>query len=320
MQPPLSSLADALRRVAAGRVATSQSLARFTSLRVGGAAAVLVEPTDEDDLVRVAEVLAAGEPDVLVIGRGTNLLVSDDGFPGVVVRLGSGFEWISGAAGNGPPASITAGGGAALPRVANFAARRSLTGLEFAVAIPATVGGGVRMNAGAHGSSISSVLAWARVLGLRSGVRQTLSPETLDLAYRRSSIAATDVVCAAGFVLTEGDRAEIARRMDAYRVHRAQTQPAEAPNAGSMFRNPAGDSAGRLIEAAGLKGSAAGSVEVSARHANFFLAHPGASAQQVHDLMVRVQDAVAEQFGVVLVPEVRVVGAFDGAERLRREP
>jgi UDP-N-acetylmuramate dehydrogenase len=320
MQGPLTSLADSLRRVAMGRVAASESLAPFTSLRLGGPAAVLVEPTDEDDLVRVAGVLAGHEPDLLVVGRGTNLLVSDFGFPGVVVRLGTGFEWISGGEGSDPPASIAAGGGAALPRVANFAARRSLTGLEFTVAIPATVGGGVRMNAGAHGSSISTVLAWARVLGMRSAQRRTLSPETLDLAYRQSSIAATDVVCAAGFALAPGDRGEIARRMDAYRTHRSRTQPAEAPNAGSMFRNPGGDSAGRLIEAAGLKGSTAGSVEVSSRHANFFLAHPGATAQQVHDLMVHVQQAVEEQFGVVLVPEVRVVGAFEGADRLRREP
>jgi UDP-N-acetylmuramate dehydrogenase len=314
------SLAESLRHVATGRVATAEPLAPFTSFRVGGPAAVLVEPVDEEDLVRVAGVLAEREPEVLVIGRGTNLLVSDLGFPGVVVRLGAGFEWISGPDEQDPATSVQAGGGAALPRVANYAARRALTGLEFAVAIPATVGGGVRMNAGAHGSSISAVLRWARVLGLRSGARQTLTPETLELAYRHSSIAATDVVCAAGFALVPGKRAEIARKMDEYRLHRNVTQPAEAPNAGSMFRNPEGTSAGYLIESAGLKGSMAGRVEVSSRHANFFLAHPGATAQQVHDLMVRVQRAVEEHSGVVLVPEIRVVGSFERADLLRRGP
>ncbi|MGH2720437.1 MAG: UDP-N-acetylmuramate dehydrogenase, partial [Actinomycetota bacterium] len=118
----------------------------------------------------------------------------------------------------------------------------------------------------------------------------------------------------------EGDMAEIAARMEAYRQHRTETQPAEAPNAGSMFRNPPSSSAGALIEAAGLKGAAEGLVEVSARHANFFLARPGATAQQVHDLMVRVQRTVEERFGVVLVPEVRVVGRFTGDDALRRSP
>ena len=326
----LAALAASLGRAVGGRVTTSEPLAPFTSLRLGGPAAILVEPIDEDDLLRVAEVLAgprsghagaggsavgAAAVDVLVVGRGTNLLVSDRGFPGVVVRLGSGFEWISGG---GP--SIEAGGGAPLPRVANYAARRSLAGMEFAVAIPATVGGGVRMNAGAHGSSISSVLAWARILGLTTGVQQTLSPQSLDLDYRKSSLTATDVVCAAGFTLRSADPAEIGRRMEAYRMHRSTTQPAEAPNAGSMFRNPAGSSAGLLIEAAGLKGRAVGRVEVSRRHANFFLAHPGATAQQVHDLMVVVQRTVEEHAGVVLVPEVRVVGTFDGSDGLRRSP
>lgn len=307
------SLAASLRRAVAGRVATSEPLAPLTSLRVGGPAAVFVEPADEDELLRVAEVVAGHRADVLVLGRGTNLLVSDAGFPGVVVRLGPGFDCIAGEGVN-----VEAGGGAPLPRVANYAARRSLAGMEFAVAIPATVGGGVRMNAGAHGSSISTVLGWARVVGLTSGVKRTLRPETLDLAYRESSLTATDVVCAAGFALTIGDREEIGRRMEAYRVHRSTTQPAEAPNAGSMFRNPARSSAGFLIEAAGLKGMAVGRVEVSRRHANFFLAHPGATAQQVHDLMVRVQRAVEEHAGVVLVPEIRVVGMFEGSDGLRR--
>ena len=309
-------LAGALRSAAPGRVRPAAPLAPFTSLRVGGPAGILVEPRDEDELGRVAGVLAEGpHPPVLVLGRGTNLLVSDEGFPGVVVRLGAGFERIGGAG-----RLVEAGGGAPLPRVANYAARRNLAGMEFAVAIPATVGGGVRMNAGAHGSSISSVVAWARVLHLETGLKETLVPETLNFRYRESSLTASDVVCAAAFALTEGDTAEIAARMEAYRLHRSETQPAEAPNAGSMFRNPEGTSAGALIEAAGLKGAGEGLVEVSTRHANFFLARPGATAQQVHDLMVRVQRAVEERCGVVLVPEVRVVGRFAGADALRRAP
>jgi UDP-N-acetylmuramate dehydrogenase len=327
----LAELAAAMRRVVSGRVATAEPLAPLTSLRVGGPAAVCVEPAGEDDLVRVAEALTGpGGPagragrgpeapiPVLVLGRGTNLLVSDEGFAGLVIRLTAGFEWI---AGDGPGGRfVDAGGGAPLPRVANYAARRSLAGMEFAVAIPATVGGGIRMNAGAHGASVSSVLSWARVLSLVTGLKQTLAAESLNLTYRSSSLTESDIVCAARFELAPGDRQEIARLMDAYRLHRSTTQPAEAPNAGSMFRNPDGVSAGSLIEAAGLKGLAVGRVEVSERHANFFLARPGATAQQVHDLMVRVQQAVEERTGVLLQPEVHIVGTFAGSDRLRRGP
>ena len=308
----VQGLAAALRGVLAGRVAVGEPLAPLTSFRVGGPAAVFVEPTDEADLVRVAEAIASHPVPVLVLGRGTNLLVSDQGFPGIVVRLTSGFEWIA-----GDGTSVDAGGGAPLPKVANHAARRSLAGMEFAVAIPATVGGGVRMNAGAHASSISSVLSWARVVHLTTGLEETLSVENLNLSYRSSSLTATDVVCAARFDLVPGDRGDIGRRMEEYRLHRATTQPAEAPNAGSMFRNPDGGSAGMLIEAAGLKGTAVGQAEVSDRHANFFLARPGATAQQVLDLMVKVQRAVEEHAGVVLQPEVHVVGAFERAGLLR---
>jgi UDP-N-acetylmuramate dehydrogenase len=322
----VAELAAAMRRVVSGRLGTAEPLAPLTSLRVGGPAAVYVEPAGEDDLLRVAETLAglidrtrrgSGVP-VLVLGRGTNLLVSDEGFPGVVIRLTAGFEWIAGGAHNGR--CVEAGGGAPLPRVANYAARRSLAGMEFAVAIPATVGGGIRMNAGAHGASIASVLAWARVLSLTTGLKQTLKAESLHLAYRSSSLAETDIVCAARFELVNGDRQEITRLMDAYRLHRSTTQPAEAPNAGSMFRNPEGASAGSLIESARLKGLKMGNVEVSERHANFFLARPGATAQQVHDLMVAVQQAVEEQAGILLQPEVHIVGAFAGSDRLRRGP
>lgn len=315
------ALASAIRAVARGRVAVDEPLAPLTSFRLGGRAAVLVEPADEDDLAAVARAIAAASverpaPDVLVLGRGSNLLVSDEGFPGIVVRLGAGFERIR-LAGDGV---VDAGGGAPLPKVANYAARRALAGMEFAVAIPATVGGAVRMNAGAHGSSVADVLGVARVLRVTTGLDQRLSPDDLNLDYRSSVLSPVDVVLSASFVLGPGDPGAIAQRMEAYRAHRARTQPSEAPNAGSMFRNPPGTSAGRLIERAGLKGTRCGGAEVSQLHANFFLAHPGATAQDVHDLMVRVQHAVEEAAGVLLVPEIRLVGRFERADALRRRP
>jgi UDP-N-acetylmuramate dehydrogenase len=325
MTADVRSVADPLRRLVRGRVAASEPMAPLTSLRVGGSAALFVEPVDEDDLERAAAVLGGLDPapEVLVVGRGSNLLVSDRGFPGVVVHPGPGFEWIEGldAPGAGG-ASVQAGGGTPLPKVGNWAARRSLAGLEFAVAIPGSVGGGVRMNAGAHGSSVGEVLAWARVLRLASGARETLAAEALRFSYRGSAVGPTDVVCAAGFRLEPGRAPDIAARMEAYRLHRSETQPTEAANAGSMFRNPSppGEepgTAGYLIETAGLKGATAGRAEVSRLHANFFLARAGATAQDVHDLMVRVQRAVEAASGVVLVPEIRLVGVFDGAGDLR---
>ncbi|MGH2812943.1 MAG: UDP-N-acetylmuramate dehydrogenase [Actinomycetota bacterium] len=302
----LDETAAALERSVRGKVRRDFPISRFTSFRLGGPAAVLVEPADAEDLAAVGRVLAKTELEPLVIGRGTNLLVSDDGYEGVVIRLGKPFEWI-----RSEDSELEAGGSTPLPQVANRAARLSLTGLEFAIAIPATVGGAVKMNAGAHSSSVSDILGSATICRLAGGELKTVNPEDLAMGYRESSLGASDVVTSARFRLESGDREEILGRMERYRTHRSTTQPVEAPNAGSMFRNPAGDTAGRLIEAAGLKGRRAGGAEVSQKHANFFLALPGARAQDVYELMALVQKAVKRESGVLLIPEVRLAGRFN---------
>jgi UDP-N-acetylmuramate dehydrogenase len=302
----LDETAAALERAVRGKVRRDFPISRFTSFRLGGPAAVLVEPADAEDLAAVGRVLSKTELEPLVIGRGTNLLVSDDGYEGVVIRLGKPFEWI-----RSEDSELEAGGSTPLPQVANRAARLSLTGLEFAIAIPATVGGAVKMNAGAHSSSVSDILGSATICRLAAGELKTVNPEDLAMGYRESSLGASDVVTSARFRLEPGDREEILGRMESYRTHRSTTQPVEAPNAGSMFRNPAGDTAGRLIEAAGLKGRRAGGAEVSQKHANFFLALPGARAQDVYDLMALVQKAVKRESGVLLIPEVRLAGRFN---------
>lgn len=285
---------------------TEVPIDRFTSLRLGGPAAILVEPADEQRLAQVGMTLGRHGVDVLVLGRGTNILVSDHGFNGAVIHLTKGFEWI-----RGEPPFVEAGGAVPLPQVSNWTARRSLTGMEFAVAIPATVGGGVRMNAGAHGRDISDVLVSAVVCHLAKGELETLTPGAMDMSYRQTGLGTDDIVCSARFQLKVAEPSHIARVMHEYRSHRSETQPAEARNAGSMFRNPPGRSAGRLIESVGLKGVRCGGAEVSSKHANFFIAHPGATAQDVYDLMVRVQTMVSKATQVVLIPEVRLVGAFD---------
>jgi UDP-N-acetylmuramate dehydrogenase len=290
-----------------GRVATHQPLAPLTSLRVGGPAALYIEPADEQDLQEAAGVVSRLGLDTLVLGRGTNLLICDDGFPGAVFRIAKGFEWIRMSG----ESVVSAGGGLRLPQVANWAARRRLEGMEFAIAIPATVGGGVRMNAGAHGKSISDVLVSARVWRLGENRADEMTGKDLAMTYRRSALGSADVVCSASFQLAPGDGEEIRAKMESYRRHRAETQPNEAPNAGSMFRNPPGGSAGKLIESAGLKGKQVGGAEVSRLHANFFLAREGARAQDFYDLMSLVQAGVKAESGTTLVPEVRIIGTFD---------
>jgi len=294
-----------------GRLVLNEPIAALTSLRVGGRAAIFAEPHGEEDLAALARLITAEGLPCFVLGRGSNVLVSDDGFPGLVLHLGSFFDWV-----RGEGQVIHAGASTDLPRLSNYAARRGLSGLEFAVAIPATVGGAVRMNAGAHGAAISTVLDSARIFHLTGTALEILTASDLDLEYRSSSLRADDIVCSATFILKPADRDGIAERMQSNRRHRAQTQPSAAPNAGSMFANPPGASAGGLIEAAGLKGSKVGGAEVSHVHSNFFLARPGATAQNVYDLMARVQTRVREQSGILLVPEIRLFGAFDTSANL----
>jgi UDP-N-acetylmuramate dehydrogenase len=323
----VDSLAKRLQEKVRGGVRRDVAIAPLTSFRVGGPAAILVDPADAADLTAIGEAIGPFDLDVFVLGRGTNVLVSDAGFPGLVIRLGKPFDWIT-EAGEG---KLVAGGATPLPQVANRAARLGLSGLEFGIAIPATVGGAVRMNAGAHASSVAEVVEEVEVCRLPGGAQETLSAGALGMDYRSSRLGPGDVVVSVTFDLETADRSEIAARMDQYRDHRAQTQPVEAPNAGSMFKNPNGDlptdlvrsglpTAGRLIEQSGLKGFRVGKAEVSRKHANFFLALPGAKAQDIYDLMASVQKTVAEESGVLLIPEVRPLGSFQRAGELLLEP
>jgi len=318
----LDRVAESLSGSIDGRVRRRWPLAPLTTYRLGGPAALYVEPAGARDLELLGAALRgagleAGAIPVLPLGRGSNLVVSDEGIPGVVVRLGGRAAWIKPWALPGAgspeagPCGATAGAATALPQLANWVARRGLEGMEFAVAIPGSVGGGLRMNAGAHGREIAQCVAEVRVFDLDRLALEVRSRTELGFAYRRSNLGELDLVIDADFLLARGDTAAIRKRMDEYRRHRASTQPGAAQNAGSVFRNPPGDSAGRLIEAAGLKGCRKGGVAVSSLHANFFVAGPGARAQDVRDLVEHVRAEVHETSGVELEPEIRFVGAFD---------
>jgi UDP-N-acetylmuramate dehydrogenase len=313
----LDFLAGRLRESLRGRVERCMPLARYTTYKLGGPAELYVEPADAEDLAVAAEVVAAsgmppGERPLLVLGRGSNLVVSDAGWPGMVVRLGPGFSDIVAAGGRG---HVTAGAATTLPLLANWAARRSLSGLEWGVGVPGSVGGAVRMNAGAHGTDVAATLVAASTFDFVHATAYERAAVELGLAYRRSTVADGHIVTGARLHLVPDEEASIRARMDAYRKHRSQTQPGALQNAGSTFKNPPGDAAGRLVEAAGLKGFRVGAARVSELHANFFMAGEGATAQDVYDLVHEVRGRVRDTFGIELEPEVRFAGRFDETAR-----
>ncbi len=304
----IDGLAEELAALGGVKVERDVPMARFTTYRLGGPAQIVAEVTEESSAVAIGHLLRDKGVPVLALGRGSNLVVSDRGFPGVVLRLGGRFSSIETVGEFG----LRAGAAATMPQLANRAARLALTGVEWMIAIPGSVGGAIRMNAGAHGSDTATSLSAARILSLRTGVVQELSPSRLDMTYRHTSVADTDLVLSAHFELTTAPIEDIRSRMEAHRRHRAETQPGALQNAGSVFKNPQGDSAGRLVEATGLKGFRVGGASVSDLHANFFISSDAATAQDVFDLVRTVRYRVYEDHGVILVPEIRFVGEFEG--------
>ncbi len=281
-------------------------LGPLTTYRVGGPAALLVELANGDDLEAVGAAVAATGIETLVIGNGSNLLVADAGFPGLVVVLGGEFEAIS----VGSDGRVTAGGAVSLPVLARRTAAAALTGFEWAVGVPGSLGGAVRMNAGGHGSDMSRCLVSCDVADLRTGETATWATADLDYSYRHSALASHHMVLVADLALAPGDRAEAEAEIREIVRWRREHQPG-GQNAGSVFTNPAGDSAGRLIEAAGLKGHRRGSAFVSEKHANFFQAAEGGSAEDVRALIDEVRERVEQHAGIRLVPELRMVGFVD---------
>ncbi len=291
-------------------------LGPFTTYGVGGPAALLLDLCGPADLALARRAVAASGLPVLVVGRGSNLLVADRGFPGLVITLGPGYAAIElgdRAEGGGEPQMVRAGGAVSLPVLARQTAALGLRGLEWAVGVPGSVGGAVRMNAGGHGSDVRAHLTrtWLFDLGADAGAAGAEEVEAADLVlgYRTSAITSLQVVTAAEFSLVVGDRAEAETDIAEVVRWRREHQPGGS-NAGSVFANPAGDSAGRLIDAAGLRGHRRGSAFVSPKHANFVQVDKGGAADDVRVLFEEVRETVEAQFGIVLTLENRLVG-FD---------
>jgi UDP-N-acetylmuramate dehydrogenase len=290
------------------RVRSGFPIGPMTTFRIGGPAALFVEAEDDAALAAVSAARAQAAVPVAVIGKGSNLLVADGGFDGIVVRLGRGFRWAARAGGE-----ITAGGAMPLPALAGVALRHGLAGLEFGVAIPASLGGAVKMNAGAHGGSIADVVERVEAFSLDEAARRTIPAAEAGFAYRRSSLPADAIVIGATAGLRPGNADAIRAAMDEAREWRRRTQPLAEPNCGSVFKNPDGDHAARLVEAAGAKGLRVGGARVSEKHANFIVADPGATAADVWALIDRVRALVVDEAGVRLEPEVQVLGEVAGA-------
>jgi len=293
--------------VGRGKVEEHVALAPLTSYKLGGPARFLVVVDDEEDLVLAVALAAEEGLEMIALGRGSNVIVSDLGFSGVVVRPGPGLSrW--GLAGSD---AVFASAGMPLPMLARESARAGRGGLEFFTGIPGSVGGAVRMNAGCHGSDTAAWMMTARVFDLMAGEASDRTPADLEMAYRHTSLTDRHFVLSARFRTVDRDPAEAEEAIREITRWRREHQPGGTLNAGSVFKNPPGDSAGRIIDAAGLKGLRVGGTEVSERHANFIVAGEGATASDLHALVAEVRRRVRETTGVDLEPEVRFVGAFE---------
>ncbi|MDQ2951318.1 MAG: UDP-N-acetylmuramate dehydrogenase [Chloroflexota bacterium] len=281
----------------------AEPLRKHTSLHIGGPAEYYVRITTENDLIGAIKVARENELPVFVLGAGTNLLVADQGIKGVVIHNDWAETSVDGT-------TITAASGTPMASVAAVAARNGILGLEWMATVPGTVGGAVHGNAGAFGKETADDIVDAELMDL-NGRTWTATKEELGFAYRTSVLQGTPtVVVRARFRGGAGDRATAVKRIKEMANERMSKQPLAQPNTGSIFRNPPGDHAGRLIEAAGLKGATEGGAMVSTKHANFIVNIGDASASDVRTLMELAQREVKAKFGVDLKPEVEMVGEW----------
>lgn len=293
-----------LELLGSGRMAQEEPMARHTTFRVGGPARFYLTPGKEQLALALQACIEYGIP-YLVVGNGSNLLVSDRGFDGAVIEVGKEISQI-----RIEGQRIYADAGALLSRVASVAQEAGLAGMEFASGIPGCVGGAVVMNAGAYGGEIKDVLEEVTVLGIEGEVKRLPASE-LALSYRHSSIPQNrQIVLEASLVLQPGDAFQIKERMEELRSRRIQKQPLDYPSAGSTFKRPEGYFAGKLIMDAGLRGFRIGDAAVSEKHCGFVVNLGSATAADIYRLICEVQQEVQRQFGVHLEPEIKMVGDF----------
>jgi UDP-N-acetylmuramate dehydrogenase len=276
----------------------------FTSFKTGGKAAVLVIPKSVDQLQYVLKTLEAEKIKHMVLGNGSNILFTDKGYDGVVVKLGNEFGEIYTEG-----ESVIAGASALLSTVSKFALREGLTGMEFASGIPGTIGGAAFMNAGAYGGEMKDIIDKITIIKADGSEIKDLDVDKLNLGYRQSVLQETgDMVLSVRLNLKKGNIESIEEKMKDFMKRRNDKQPVNYPSAGSFFKRPEGYFAGKLIEDAGLKGLTVGGAQVSTLHSGFVINAGGATATDIVDLMHLIQNTVYDKFGVKLEPEVRIIG------------
>ncbi len=295
---------------------------KLTSFRAGGRAQMIVIAQGPMQLLHALRVFAEEDIEFVVMGNGTNILVRDGGYDGVILKLGEYFSSIDIRKSEDNPQAydrtgnlsyqkslLVAGGSVLLSQLARAAQNAELTGLEFAAGIPGSVGGALFMNAGAYGGEIKDVTVLAEVISRDGSVRKLLEPSELELSYRHSALQDTgDIVVRAFFQLDRGNPDEINEKMRDFAARRSEKQPLNLPSAGSFFKRPEGHFAGALIQESGLKGMSVGAAQVSPLHAGFIVNNGGAKAKDIIQLMELVQNTVYDKFGVWLEPEVRIIG------------
>jgi UDP-N-acetylmuramate dehydrogenase len=298
----MSALEHELRARFGARLAVSRPLADLTSFRIGGPADLFVTVQTEDELMAAMAAAHRISMPAFCLGAGTNLLVSDRGMRGLVVKLGDGFTTIS-----IDGFKVIAGGAAQFGMLVEIVVEHGLAGLEFGEGIPGTVGGGLVMNAGAFGGEMAKVVTLVHGVTVEGDAR-ALTRDEVNFAYRRTDLPPRFVITRVDFELEPGDRETLCARVAELKAKRAARQPRDVPNAGSIFKNPPGNFAGRLLENAGLKGARLGGAAFSDQHANFIVNLGGARADEVRALMELARNKVKEAAGVWLEPEVKLVG------------
>ena len=283
-----------------------EPMSRHTSFRIGGPADLFVMPASGEELAETLKICREHETPYYIIGNGTNLLVSDEGWHGVVIQIGKQMSRVT-----VDQCTVTAEAGALLSVISKEALRTSLTGFEFASGIPGTIGGAAVMNAGAYGGELKDVTQTVRVMN-SYGEEKILSAEEMQFGYRTSVIAGSDyIVLGAVLRLEEGDAGAIRARMEELKEKRVSRQPLDLPSAGSTFKRPEGNFAGKLIMEAGLSGFTVGGAQVSPKHCGFVVNTGGATAADVCELMKQVRERVFAASGILLEPEVKMLGSRD---------
>jgi len=297
---------DVLYAKLGDRMKENVPLAPYTSARIGGPADILITADSADDLARIVKLLDKQEMDFLLLGGGSNVLVSDRGVRGVVVlNRAKGVRFHV-----GDQPSVTVESGVIFSNLANRCASKGLAGLEWAATVPGTIGGAVYGNAGAFGGDMAGNLIWTELLTTNG--REKFTVEQMGYGYRTSVLKRGEIdgiVLSAELALKNSTKEEVTVKIEQFSAHRKATQPPGA-SMGSMFKNPEGDYAGRLIEAAGLKGTRIGNAEISPVHGNFFINHTNTKAEDIRALIVLAQKTVKEKFGVMLELEVELVGEW----------